>query len=146
EALYYAIPVASGAMLARFILTESMALFFAVVLSCLSGLVLGNSLALGIYAFIGSLLAAERIMKAKDRLGIFRAGVETGIANALTVLVLAFSEGKGLGSDTWICAVFALVGTAIGLPMVVMAATPLIEVGFGYASDLKLLELANLNH
>jgi cyclic-di-AMP phosphodiesterase PgpH len=30
--------------------------------------------------------------------------------------------------------------------MLVMALTPLLEAGFGYASDIKLLELANLNH
>ncbi|HEY8211880.1 MAG TPA: HDIG domain-containing metalloprotein [Myxococcaceae bacterium] len=146
EALYACIPVAAGAMLVRFILSESAALFFAVVLSSLAGIMMGNSLAFGIYAMVGSLVAAERIPRAKDRVGIFRAGVETGVANALTVMVLALAEGKGFSTDTVLSASFALVGTSLGLPMVVMAATPLIEAAFGYASDIKLLELANLNH
>jgi hypothetical protein len=34
----------------------------------------------------------------------------------------------------------------VAVPVMVMALTPLIEALFGYASDLKLLELANLNH
>jgi putative nucleotidyltransferase with HDIG domain len=38
------------------------------------------------------------------------------------------------------------VGTTLAVPVMVMALTPLIESVFGYASDLKLLELANLNH
>lgn len=146
EALYACIPVAAGAMLVRFILSESTALFFAVVLSSLAGIMMGNSLAFGIYAMVGSLVAAERIPRAKDRVGIFRAGVETGVANALTVMVLALAEGKGFSADTVLSAAFALVGTSVGLPMVVMAATPMIEAAFGYASDIKLLELANLNH
>ena len=146
EALYACIPVAAGAMLVRFILSESAALFFAVVLSSLAGIMMGNSLSFGIYAIVGSLVAAERIPRAKDRVGIFRAGVETGVANALAVLVLALAEGKGFSGDTAVSAAFALVGTSLGLPMVVMAATPLIEAAFGYASDIKLLELANLNH
>ena len=146
EALYACVPVAAGAMLVRFILSETSALFFAVVLAALAGIMMGNSLAFSIYAMVGSLVAAERIPRAKDRVGIFRAGVETGVANALTVLVLALAEGKGFSGDSLVSAAFALVGTSLGLPMVVMAATPLIEAAFGYASDIKLLELANLNH
>src|SRR6185503_14736011 len=41
---------------------------------------------------------------------------------------------------------FALLTGAFAVPMVVMALTPLSELAFGYASDIKLLELANLNH
>jgi cyclic-di-AMP phosphodiesterase PgpH len=49
-------------------------------------------------------------------------------------------------SDTLIGAVFALGAGAFAVPMLVMALTPLTEAAFGYASDIKLLELANLNH
>ncbi len=41
---------------------------------------------------------------------------------------------------------FAAVGSALIVPTLVLALTPLLELSFGYASDLKLLELANLNH
>jgi putative nucleotidyltransferase with HDIG domain len=62
------------------------------------------------------------------------------------VLFLAFAEGKGFASETIWVAAFSFGGTALGVPVVVMALMPLIELGFGYASDIKLLELANLNH
>ena len=79
EALYYCFPVAAGAMLVRFILTEELALFFAIVLACLAG---GDAGQLArrsrIYALVGSLVAADRIARAKDRVGIFRAGLVTG--------------------------------------------------------------------
>jgi putative nucleotidyltransferase with HDIG domain len=146
EALYYSIPVATGAMLVRFLLSEELALFFAIVLSCLSGVMLGNSLEFGIYALVGSLVAAERIARARDRLALFKAGAFTGVANALAVFIFALAEGKGLARDTFTTAVFALLATSLLVPMLVMALTPLIEFAFGYASDLKLLELANLNH
>ncbi|MFL5319693.1 MAG: HD family phosphohydrolase [Myxococcaceae bacterium] len=146
EALYFAVPVAAGAMLVRFILSEELALFFAIVLSVLAGVMQGNSLSFGIYALVGSLVAADRIKRARDRLGIFKAGLITGLVNACTVLCLAFAEGKGLQTESWVTALFALVGTSIGVPVVLMTLTPLIEASFGYASDIKLLELANLNH
>ena len=82
EALYYAIPVAAGAMLVRFILTEELALFFGIILSVLAGVMQGNSLSFGLYALVGSLVAADRIKKARDRLGIFKAGLVTSFTRA----------------------------------------------------------------
>jgi hypothetical protein len=146
EAFYYAFPVAAGAMLVRFILTQELALFFAMVFACLAGVMLGNSLAFGIYTLVGSLVAADLIVKAKDRVGIFRAGLLTGAVNLLAVICLFLVEGKGLAGDTLLTALCAFVGSSLAVPVMVMALTPLIETTFGYASDIKLLELANLNH
>ncbi len=146
EALYYCIPVAAGAMLVRFILAQELALFFALVVSLLSGVMMGNSLSFGIFALVTSLVAADRITRAKDRVGIFKSGVATGLVSVVTVLIFALAEAKGLSVDTLITAAFAFVGAAVAVPVMVMALTPLIEVSFGYASDIKLLELANLNH
>jgi len=146
EALYYAIPVAAGAMLVRFLLNQELALFFAIVLSSLGGVMLGNSLPFGVYALVGSLVAADRVAKAKDRMGIFRAGVMVGAVSIPTVLFFALAAGKGLSADALITAVVSFVGNSVAIPMIVLALTPLIEATFGYASDIRLLELANLNH
>ncbi|MFZ5471099.1 MAG: HD family phosphohydrolase [Myxococcota bacterium] len=146
EALYFAIPVAAGAMLVRFVLCEELALFFAVVLSCLAGVMLNNSLSFAMYSLIGSLVASDQITRAKDRLGIFRAGLVTGTVSFLAVLFFSLAEGKGVSAETFLSAGFAFAGTCVAVPVMVMALTPLIEVSFGYASDIKLLELANLNH
>jgi putative nucleotidyltransferase with HDIG domain len=146
EALYYAFPVAAGAMLVRFILSEESSLFFALVLACLAGVMLGNSLSFGVFALVGALVASDRITRARDRVGIFKAGLVTGLVNGVAVLFLFLGEGKGLSGDTLLTALFACVGAALAVPVMVMAFTPLIEATFGYASDIKLLELANLNH
>jgi putative nucleotidyltransferase with HDIG domain len=146
EALYFLFPVAAGAMLVRFILNEALALFFAVIVACLAGLMVGNSLSFALFSLVGSLVAADRITRAKDRVGIFRAGVAVGLVNCATVVCLSLAQGRGLSVDTAFTAGFALLGSGLALPVVVMAITPLIELMFGYASDIKLLELANLNH
>lgn len=146
EALYYCIPIAAGAMLVRFVLSDELALFFSVVVACLAGLLLNGSLSFAIFALVGSLVAADRIRRAKDRVGIFRAGLVTAAVNLALVIFLSLGEGKGLSADTFWTAGFAFLGTALAVPIVVMGLTPLIEAIFGYASDLKLLELANLNH
>lgn len=146
EALYYCFPVAAGAMLVRFVLTEEAALFFGLVLSCLAGVLIGNSLSYGMYALVTSLLAADLITRAKDRVGIFRAGAIVGAVAMAMVLCFSLAEGKGLTLDAFVSAMFAFIGNALAVPVMVMAFTPLVEATFGYASDIKLLELANLNH
>jgi putative nucleotidyltransferase with HDIG domain len=146
EALYFCFPISAGAMLVRFVLSEELALFFAIVFSCLCGVMIGNSLSFATFAMVTSWVASDRIARAKDRGGIFRAGAWTGATGALLVIFLQMAEGRGVWGDTAIAALFALAAGAFAVPTMVMALTPLTEAAFGYASDIKLLELANLNH
>jgi putative nucleotidyltransferase with HDIG domain len=69
-----------------------------------------------------------------------------GLVSAGVVLAFGLAAGKGPARDTLVAAAFAGVGSLLIVPTLVLALTPLLELGFGYASDLKLLELANLNH
>jgi len=146
EALHYVFPVAAGAMLVRFVLSESSALFFAIIFSSLAGILLGNSLSFFLLAMVSSMVAADRIARAKDRAGLFRAGFVTGGVSFGLVIFVQLAAAKGIGVEALLCGLFAFISCAFVLPAVVLALTPLAEGVFGYASDVKLLELANLNH
>ena len=146
EALHFAFPVAAGAMLVRFVLSESNALFFAIIFSALAGVLLGNSLSFFLFSLVGSMVAADRISRAKDRAGIFRAGLFTGAVSFGLVVFIQLAAAKGFGSEALLSGFFALISCAFVVPALVLALTPLVESVFGYASDVKLLELANLNH
>ncbi len=146
EALHVVFPVAAGAMLVRFVLSESSALFFAIIFSALAGILLGNSLSFFLFSLVSSMVAADRIARAKDRAGIFRAGLWTGALCFGLVVFSQMAAAKGLGVESLIAGAFAFVAAAFVLPSLVLALTPLAEGVFGYASDVKLLELANLNH
>lgn len=146
QALLVLLPVAAGAMLVRLLLNQELALFFGLVLSMLVGVMLGNSLFFAVYGLLGSLVAATHVARARDRASLFRSGVWVGVVNAGVVLAFALAAGKGPARDAVLAACFAGLGSALLVPTLVLALTPLMESGFGYASDLKLLELANLNH
>lgn len=146
EALHFAFPIAAGAMLVRFVLSESSALFFAIIFSALAGVLLGNSLSFFLLAMITSMVAADRIGRAKDRAGIFRAGFQTGAVGFGLTVFIQLAAAKGFGSEALVSGLFTLVSCAFLVPALVLALTPLAEAVFGYASDVKLLELANLNH
>jgi len=86
DTLYYAAPFAVGAMLVRFVLTSEAAVVYSLVFAGLAGVLVGNSLEFSIYALLGSLVAAARVGRAKDRASLFRAGVAAGAANVGMVL------------------------------------------------------------
>ena len=146
QALLVLLPIAAGAMLVRLLLNQELALFFGLVLSMLVGVMLGNSLFFAVYGLLGSLVAATHVARARDRAALFRSGAWVGVVNAGVVLAFALAAGKGPPRDAVLAACFAGLGSALIVPTLVLALTPLLESGFGYASDLKLLELANLNH
>lgn len=146
EALHYAFPVAAGAMLVRFVLSEECALFFGIVFASLAGIMLGNSLGFFLFGLLTSMVASDRIARAKDRAGLFRAGFATGMVGLGMVVFSGLAGGKGIGSESVLGGLFALLSASVAVPMLVLTLTPLVEAAFGYASDLKLLELANLNH
>jgi putative nucleotidyltransferase with HDIG domain len=146
DALTYAVPFAAGTMLVRFVLGSEEALLFSGVFALLAAILAGDSLTLGLYAWVGSLIAAQRVVGAKDRGALFRAGLATGICNVLTVVCLQLISGKLFSMETAEAALAGLVGGAVFVPVLVMGAAPLVEWLGGYVTDIKLLELANLNH
>jgi cyclic-di-AMP phosphodiesterase PgpH len=146
EVLYYATPFAAGAMLIRFVLTSEAAVVYSMVFASLAGVLVGNSLEFATYALVGSLVAAARVSRAKDRAQLFRAGVFTGLVNAAAVLCLGLLDNKLTAVGAAAGCLGAFLGGALAVPILVMGITPLVEAAFGYTTDIKLLELANLNH
>ncbi len=146
EALHYAFPGLAGAMLVGFLISSECALYFAISFSLLAGMVLGNSASFAVYTLVASILGAFYVSKVRERAGFFRAGWRVGGIAVLTLLGTSLAGGKPLWSDLLWQSGGVLVSASIVAPMLVLALTPLIEAAFGYASDLKLLELANLNH
>ncbi len=146
EAWTYVMPFAAAAMLVRFVVGAEATLLFAVGLSALAGVLAGNSLPAASFTLVGCIAGAARIPRARDRAGVFRAGLFAGLAQACAVLCFALFSGRIASWDVVIDAVAALIGGAIFAPVLVMSLLPLVEGLFRYTTDLRLLELANLNH
>jgi putative nucleotidyltransferase with HDIG domain len=68
-----------------------------------------------------------------------------GLVGVSLVVALGLYGGKG-GGDIAMGALAALAGGALLLPVAVVGLLPVVEGAFGYVTDVKLLELANLNH
>ncbi len=144
-ALQYLVPFAAGAMIVRQVLAADAALLFALVAGLSAGLLAGQSMSYAVYATFTSIAAAGLVSGQRDRAGIFRAGVGVGLVGVALAVAVGLFAGKGAG-DVAISALAALAGGAVLLPVTVVGVLPIVEASFGYVTDVKLLELANLNH
>ncbi|HEX8910572.1 MAG TPA: HDIG domain-containing protein, partial [Anaeromyxobacteraceae bacterium] len=145
ETFFYLVPFAAGAMVVRSVLSAEVALLFAVASAALVGLVASNSLFFGVHALLTSVAAAGLVSRTRDRAGLFRVGAAVGALGALLVVATHLFTGRAL-SETLAPALAAGLSGAVLLPMVAVGSLPLVEWAFGYLTDVKLLELANLNH
>jgi len=145
QSLQYAIPFAAGAMIVRQVLSAETALLFAVAAGACAGLLAAQSMPYALHALLTSVAAAGLVAGSRDRAGLFRASVGVGAVGALLSAIAGLYAGKGPG-DVAVAALAAFAGGAVLLPVVVAGVLPAVEAVFGYVTDVKLLELANLNH
>jgi len=145
EAFFYLVPFAAGAMVIRSVLSAEVALLFAVASGGVVGLIAGNSLFLALHAMLTSVVASGLVARTRDRAGLFKVGAAVGGLGALLVLATHLFTGRGV-LDALAPALAALCAGGVLLPVAAVGVLPLVEWAFGYLTDVKLLELANLNH
>lgn len=145
RSLHYLVPFAAGAMLVRQVMTAETALLFGVAAGLGAGLLAAPSMTYALFATLTSLAAAGLPSGSRDRTGIFRSGLHVGLVGVAIAVAIGLHGGRG-ATDVAIAATAALVGGALLLPVVVVGVLPIVEGVFGYVTDVKLLELANLNH
>jgi putative nucleotidyltransferase with HDIG domain len=144
-ALQYLVPFAAGAMIVRQVLAADAALLFALAAGLAAGLLAGQSMPYALYATFTSIAAAGLVSGQRDRAGIFRAGLGVGLVGVALAVATGLFAGRPPG-DVALAALAALAGGAFLLPVVVVGVLPIVEAAFGYVTDVKLIELANLNH
>jgi hypothetical protein len=155
EAFYHLAPFAVGGMLLRWVLPSEVALLFSLAAGAAAGLAMGHSVSFGLQASLTSIAAAALAARTHRRRDLFRAGAAVGGLAALLVAAGQMNLGRGPGdlasvgpalADLGAAAGAAFLGNTLLLPLAVMALLPVLEGLFGYVTDVKLRELANLNH
>ncbi len=141
---YYLFPFAAGTMLVRMVLNSEIALIFALVSSLLIGVLFGNSLFISLYALGGSLTAAHWVRHAKERTTLYRAGFHLALVNVLLIAGLHLMAGHPFSEQLLYKLGFGLAGGLV-CAVIVTGTIPLVEAIFKYTTDIKLLELANMN-
>ena len=145
NAWWYAIPVASTGMLIRLILNSEFAVIFALLFAALVGVMTDQSFAFAWFVAISCLIGAGTVGQVKDRMTLVWSGVFVGIVNTFTISALLLIQGDFFSVHALAYILFAFGGGVVA-GFLVTGILPLFESIFGYTTDIKLLELANLNH
>lgn len=142
---YLLAPFSLGAILIVLLATIHLSIVFSLVFSVTVALMTGD-LEIFIYALNGCLAAVYVLNQYRERSAITRAGLFIGAMNAVSVI--AFQLYRGVEAFQWDALGWAVFfGLLSGLIAAMMASLflPVLESIFGITTDIRLLELSNLN-
>ncbi len=145
EAFYFLVPIASGPILVCYFLRRTdLAVLFALVTSAFFGLLRDANFYFFVYAFLGGLAGISMIRGLHRRTLFLRVGAMVALVNTLTIPCIALAMGE---MDPVSILIKLALGAAGGVitAIVVLGISPLLEIIFGYTTNLKLLDLADLN-
>lgn len=141
---FYLFPFAAGAMIVRVFINSEVALVYCAILAPLLGIMFDNSMFVVVYALLGSIVGAHGMRQCSDRSTIYTAGLKISVVNLALALSFQTFSNTLFSMQTVYVAIFAIVGGILSAGFV-SGFIPVIEVLFNYTTDIKLLELANLN-
>jgi putative nucleotidyltransferase with HDIG domain len=149
ESLLFLAPVAAGPMLVGLLISSGEVVWlFTVFLATALGIMVDMQFPFILVTVVGGIAAARGVFACKGRNSIYWAGVRTGLVNslmiALTLLVASTPGEHVLHKIMWASPAGFLSGILSSL--VAMMLIPFLETVFNYTTDVKLLELSNLNH
>ena len=144
SALLFGMPVAFGAMLISVFQGMGVAVAFSLALSVLASFITGDRVDYFVYFLINSLVAAYGVRNCSDRGILIKTGIILGLINIILSLSIVMIYSPRFTVD----AVFAPIAGFLGGLLAGVMTTgilPLIEMSFGFTTNIKLLELASLD-
>ncbi len=150
DAYHYLGPVAAGAMLVTLLANARIAMVYSIFFSLLYGMMQGWNFHLTLFCLLSHFAAIYGVTHYQQRTALYRAGILVGLANfvaasSIHLLTGSFSRDplilKNLLFD-------ALCGFGGGLLIVFVVSflLPWFESLFNVLTDVRLLELSNLNN
>ncbi len=144
RSLLYAAPVATGAMLMSLMVDPRIAFIFAALSGLTGALAVEGDVYLFFFYFVSGIVGLHGMTMINDRTAVLRAGLVVGVVNMISILALKMALGQLTSVvDLYDVGLGFLGGVLCGL--FVSGLAPLLEP-LGYTTNVRLLELANLNH
>ena len=142
--IFYLAPMAASGMLAAIFLGALPGIFFSIMASAMSALIFDRSLGLFFYSFLGTIAGVAGVTQVRERGQVTKSALRVSLVNMGVALALEAVSGSAFARGPFFDLLAALVsGTLSGV--MVTGLVPLFEMVFGYVTNIKLLELANLD-
>lgn len=144
RSILFAAPVATGAMLAALMVDARIAFIFAVLTSLAAAMAVEGDIHLFVFYFISGIVGLHGMTRITDRTSVLRAGLVVGLVNMVSILAIKMALGElSRIQDFHEIGLGFLGGVLSGL--LVSGFAPLLEP-LGYTTNIRLLEIASLNH
>ena len=141
---FYAIPVAAGAMTVCLVMGMPVALPFALATAFITAFLFENKFDMFLFFFLSGILGAYWVRNCKERGVLIKAGLNLALVNVLLVTALHMFRGSGFELKLMWNWAFGLLG-GVSSGILATGFAPIAEMSFAYTTDIKLLELANLD-
>jgi hypothetical protein len=144
SSLFFAVPVAAGAMTVCLFLGRQVAVSFALVMAFFTAFLFENRFDYFIYFLTSGIMAAYWTKSCRERGVLIKAGLKVGLVNLIIILALDMHQGSLFSYRFLQDLLFGFIGGATS-GIITTGIAPLMEMAFDYTTDIKLLELANLD-
>ncbi len=144
SSISFGIPLAAGAMTICLFMGLELAIPAAIIIAVGTAIIFHNRFDIFIYFLLNSSMAAYWMQDCRERKVFIKAGVKLGLLNIILVSAISAYMGNFSGMHLLWDWAFAFMG-GVGAGIVTAGIAPLVEIAFDYTTDIKLLELANLD-
>jgi hypothetical protein len=144
RSVLFAAPVATGAMLLALMVDPRVAFIFAALGALIAAFTVEGDVYLFCFYFVSGIVGLHGMSGIRDRNSVMRAGIVVGLANMFTVVSIKLAMGELTSPLELYEAGLGFLGGVLS-GMLVSGLAPLLEP-LGYITNIKLLEIANLNH
>ena len=141
---FYAIPVAAGAMTVCLLMGMRAALPFALAIAFITAFLFENEFDMFLFFLLSGILGAYWVRNCKERGTLIKAGLKVGLVNVAIVTALHLFRGSGFELNLLWGWVFSILG-GVSSGILATGFAPVVEMSFSYTTNIKLLELANLD-
>jgi cyclic-di-AMP phosphodiesterase PgpH len=142
--LFYVMPIFVFGIITRVALFSEAAIVFSIMFAIIVGFAFDTSLPIFLYTLVGNVLSSYFSGRCENRNTLLKAGLYTAVIMSFIVLLFNLYSGHALPSIP-VKIAFILLG-GIGSSFIALGLLPVVEYVFEYTTDVKLLELANLEH
>ena len=143
DAVIYGLPLATGAMLAALLIDVHVAIVIATITS-LSAAIWLQDYTYSFYTFISSITGAFMVIQCKKRSAVLRAGLYVSLASLAAALAVGLLKGIIHTPTGYSALAFSLIN-GIAVASMVSITLPVLENIFKITTDIRLVELLDLN-
>lgn len=145
HALFFAIPIFFSSMLVSIFQGMTTAIGFSLIISIILSIISGGAIEYFIYFFIGNLIASYGVRNSTQRSILIKAGGVLAIINVLVIIGINFLSGS-IHSISDYVSIISGFGSGLFSGVIATGLLPLVEMIFGFTTEMRLLELGNLDH